>query len=157
MTIKKNKPRSIFDDYETSIELEKDGAWVTTSKGYEFKIARIGGMNPQYSNYLIEQGKVIQSQIEALQNKAEEELNEKNIGLLNDLSAKMDEVVFEAFARFIVKGWRNLYDREGKEIPYTVDNAIKLMQMSELYRELYPLAQRYSTFLVSNLETTAKN
>ena len=157
MSQKKEKPRSIFDDYETSLELERDGAWVTTSKGYEFKIARIGGMNPQYSNYLIEQGKVIQSQIEALQDKAEEELNEKNIGLLNDLSAKMDEVMFEALARFIVKGWRNLYDREGKEIPYTVDNAIKLMQMSELYRELYPLAQRYSTFLVSNLEATAKN
>ena len=153
----KEKPHSIFDDYETSRELERDGAWVTTSKGYEFKIARIGGMNPQYSNYLIEQGKVIQSQIEALQDKAEEELNEKNFGLINDLSAKMDGIVSEAFARFIVKGWRNLYDREGKEIPYSVDNAIKLMQMSELYRELYPLAQRYSTFLVSNLETTAKN
>ena len=153
----KEKPRSIFDDYETSRELERDGAWVTTSKGYEFKIARIGGMNPQYSNYLIEQGKVIQSQIEALQDKAEEELNEKNIGLLNDLSAKMDEVMSEAFARFIVKGWRNLYDREGKEIPYTVDNAIKLMKMHDLYNELYPLARQYSTFLVSNLETTAKN
>ena len=62
----KEKPRSIFDDYETSRELERDGAWVTTSKGYEFKIARIGGMNPGYSNFLIEQGKVFQTQIEAV-------------------------------------------------------------------------------------------
>ena len=153
----KEKPRSIFDDYETSRELERDGAWVTTSKGYEFKIARIGGMNPGYSNFLIEQGKVLQTQIEALQDRATEENNEENIKLLEDLAIKMDNVSFEAFARYIVKGWRNLYDREGKEIPYTVDNAIKLMQMAELYRELYPLARQYSTFLVSNLEATAKN
>lgn len=153
----KEKPRSIFDDYETSRELERDGAWVTTSKGYEFKIARIGGMNPGYSNFLIEQGKVLQTQIEALQDRATEENNEENIKLLEDLAIKMDNVSFEAFARHIVKGWRNLYDREGKEIPYTVDNAIKLMQMAELYRELYPLARQYATFLVSNLEATAKN
>lgn len=153
----KEKPRSIFDDYETSRELERDGAWVTTSKGYEFKVARIGGMNPGYGNFLIEQGKVLQSQIESYENKAKEDINEENTKILEDLAIKMADVECEAFARHIVKGWRNLYDREGKEIPYTVDNAIKLMQMAELYRELYPLARQYATFLVSNLEATAKN
>jgi hypothetical protein len=114
-------------------------------------------MNPGYGNFLIEQGKVLQSQIEAYEDRAKEDINEENTKILEDLAVKMAEVEFEAFGRFIVKGWRNLYDREGKEIPYTVDNAIKLMQMSELYRELYPLARQYATFLVSNLEATAKN
>lgn len=157
MTIKKNKPRSIFDDYETSIELEKDGAWVTTSRGYEFKIARIGEMNPEYRNFMIERGKVIHAEIEALGEKIDEKNSESDAKKLYELATKMDDVTIEAFARFILKGWRNLYDREGKEIPYSVDNAITLMQMHDLYNELYPLARQYSTFLVSNLETTAKN
>lgn len=157
MSQKKEKPRSIFDDYETSRELERDGAWVTTSRGYEFKIARIGEMNPEYRNFMIERGKVIHAEIEALEEKVGEKSKESDVKKLDDLAAKMDAVTTEAFARFIVKGWRNLYDREGKEIPYTVDNAIKLMQMHDLYNELYPLARQYSTFLVSNLEATAKN
>ena len=157
MVSKKDKPRSIFDDYEVSKELERDGAWVTTSKGYEFKIARIGEMNPEYRNYLIQQGKVIQDEIAKIEDRMKEEVSEKNADILLDLGTKMLEVTTEAFARHVVKGWRDLYDREGKEIPYTVDNAVKLMQMHELFSELYPLAQRYSTFLVSNIEATAKN
>ena len=157
MTIKKNKPRSIFDDYETSIELEKDGAWVTTSRGYEFKIARIGEMNPEYRNFMIERGKVIHAEIEALGENIGEKNSESDAKKLYELATKMDDVTTEAFARYILKGWRKLYDREGKEIPYSVDNAITLMQMHDLYNELYPLARQYSTFLVSNLETTAKN
>lgn len=157
MVSKKDKPRSIFDDYEVSKELERDGAWVTTSKGYEFKIARIGEMNPEYRNFMIQQGKIIQSEIENIEDRMKEEVSEKNADILLDLGTKMIEVTTEAFARHVIKGWRNLYDREGKEIPYTVDNSIKLMQMHDLFSELYPLAQRYSTFLVSNLEATAKN
>ena len=157
MTKTKEKPRSIFDDYETSRELERDGAWVTTSKGYEFKIARIGGMNVEYSNYLIQQGKAIQTEIEELESRADEELNAENSKELEALADKMDNLMTEAFARHVVKGWRNLYDREGKEIPYTVENAIKLMEMRELRKELYPMAQEYATFLVSSLEKTAKN
>lgn len=153
----KGKPRSIFDDYETSIELEKDGAWVTTSRGYEFKIARIGEMNPEYRSYMIERGKVIHAEIEALEEKVGEKNSESDVKKLDDLAAKMDSVTTDAFARYILKGWRNLYDREGKEIPYSVDNAVTLMQMHDLYGELYILARQYSTFLVSNLETTAKN
>lgn len=154
---KKDKPRSIFDDYEVSRELERDGAWVTTSKGYEFKIARIGEMNPQYRNLLVQQGKVIQDEIAKIEDRLKEDVSEKNVDILTDLGTKMLDVTTDAFAKHVVKGWRNLYDREGKEIPYSVDNAIKLMQMHELFAELYPLAQRYSTFLVSNIEETAKN
>lgn len=157
MAVKKDKPRSIFDDYETSIELEKDGAWVTTSRGYEFKIARIGEMNPEYRSYMIERGKLIHAEIEALEEKVGEKNSECDVKKLDDLAAKMDAVTTEAFARYILKGWRNLYDREGKEIPFSVDNAVTLMQMHDLYGELYILARQYSTFLVSNLETTAKN
>ena len=153
----KEKPRSIFDDYETSRELECDGAWVTTSRGYEFKIARIGEMNPEYRNFMIERGKVIHAEIEALGEKIDEKNSESDAKKLYELATKMDDVTTEAFARYILKGWRNLYDREGKEIPYSVDNAITLMQMHDLYGELYILARQYSTFLVSNLETTAKN
>lgn len=153
----KEKPRSIFDDYETSRELECDGAWVTTSRGYEFKIARIGEMNPEYRNFMIERGKVIHDEIEALGEKIDEKNSESDAKKLYELATKMDDVTIEAFARYILKGWRNLYDREGKEIPYSVDNAVTLMQMHDLYNELYPLARQYSTFLVSNLETTAKN
>lgn len=153
----KEKPRSIFDDYETSRELECDGAWVTTSRGYEFKIARIGEMNPEYRNFMIERGKVIHAEIEALGEKIDEKNSESDAKKLYELATKMDDVTTEAFARYILKGWRNLYDREGKEIPYSVDNAITLMQMHDLYNELYPLARQYSTFLVSNLEATAKN
>lgn len=157
MSQKKEKPRSIFDDYETSLELERDGAWVTTSKGYEFKIGRIGGMNVEYSNFLIQQGKAIQTEIEELESRTDEELNAENSKELEALADKMDNLMTEAFARHVVKGWRNLYDREGKEIPYTVENAIKLMEMRELRKELYPMAQEYATFLVSSLEKTAKN
>lgn len=157
MSQKKEKPRSIFDDYETSLELERDGAWVTTSKGYEFKIGRIGGMNVEYSNYLVQQGKAIQTEIAKLESRTAEELNAENSKELEALADKMDNLMMEAFARHVVKGWRNLYDREGKEIPYTVENAIKLMEMRELRKELYPKAQEYATFLVSSLEKTAKN
>jgi len=157
MKVIQDKPRSIFDDYQTSPELERDGAWVRTSRGYEFRISRIGAMNVEYTNYLIQQGKTIQSEISALEGKSSEKLTPANLKKLNEMSDKMNEMVTESFARFIVKGWRNLYDREGKEIPYSIDNAIKLMRMNELYKELYPLALQYSTFLISNLETTAKN
>jgi len=149
--------RSIFDDYQTMPELEKDGAWVTTSKGYEFKIARIGGMNFEYNNFLVEKSKQYQSEITAMEKDADRKMTKAETEKLLKFGEELTNILQEAFARFIVKGWRGIYDRDGKELPYSIDNAIKLMSMKELYNELYPLAQDYATYLITNLEVAGKN
>lgn len=155
--MKKEKPRSIFDDYETSIELERDGAWVTTSKGYEFKIARVGGLNVEYSRYLVEQSKLFHGEILALEKKSDEELTPENTERLGRLGDNLSNVLAEGFAKYILRGWRGIYDRDGKELPFNEENAIRLMKMNELYTELYQKAQDFATFLVSNMEERAKN
>lgn len=152
-----NQRRSIFEDYETDYKLEREGAWVTTSLGYEFKVARLGGMNFSYNNFIVEKTKSYQAEIRNLEERGHETLTEENAKKLTELGDKLNKVLEEAFARFVLKGWRNIYDRDGKEITYNVENAIKLMSMRELYNELYPMAQEFSTFLSTNLEGTAKN
>lgn len=157
MSQKKEKPRSIFDDYETSMELERDGAWVTTSKGYEFKIARVGGLNVEYSRYLVEQSKLFHGEILALEEKSDEELTPENTERLGRLGDNLSNVLAEGFGKYILKGWRGIYDRDGKELPFNEENAVRLMKMNELYTELYQKAQDFATFLVSNMEERAKN
>ncbi len=159
MASNEKKVRSIFDDYQTMPELEKDGAWVTTSKGYEFKIARIGGMNYEYNNFLVDKSKSYQAELAKMEKQGDKDktMTPAEVSKMNEFGESLSNLLQEAFARYVVKGWRGIFDRDGKEIPFNVDNSIKLMHMKELYNELYPLAQDYSTYLIGNLEVAGKN
>ncbi len=71
---------------------------------------------------------------------------------------KKQEIFNNVFAEYIVKGWENIQDREGNNIPYSKDACVSLLNdLPDLYDVLYKFAGEISNFLVANQEADAKN
>lgn len=69
-----------------------------------------------------------------------------------------ESILLDLFCGHLLKGWENVRDESGSELPFSVENAKKLMtDLPDLYRELSEASSDVSLFLDSNRETDAKN
>ena len=89
-------------------ESETDGIWVEFGDGdnvCEFKIARLH--NPGCENYVA---------------KLHERRKKWNRSIESDRSHSI-----KAYARHVLKGWRDLTDDDGNDIPFSIDAAEKIL------------------------------
>ncbi len=138
---------SLYKQFQTDKELEKDGIVVQygeNSKGQatEFRIARAGGANEAYTK----RAEVVlkpyrrQIQTETIENKLAEKL------------------LMGVFVDTVLKGWSNVEDEKGKDLPFTRENAIKLFtDLPDLYRDLREQSDKSALFRLEILEADAGN
>lgn len=80
----------------------------------------------------------------------------RNMDALRDEQA--EKLFMNVFVETVLKGWRNIKDKLGNEIPYTKENAIELFKaLPRLYDELQSKAGGIEAFREEARETESGN
>lgn len=120
----------IFSKYETDESAEANGVEVPLGTA-KLLIARVG--NPNYTKKLtslVERHKVALD----IEGPEADALNEK--------------LLVETIADTILLGWSGVCDREGKEFPYSKDNARKALAMKDFRQDVMKLASDMEAYKV---------
>jgi hypothetical protein len=138
---------SLYTQFQTDESLEKTGILLeygetAAGKPICIRIARAGGANKQYEKRLEAATKPIRRQ---LQNETAE-------------SAQLVRILRKVYAETVVLGWENVEDRDGKPIPFTVDNCIQLFtDLPDLFMDVQEQSRRAALFKLQVREDDAKN
>src|ERR1044072_1979697 len=103
-----------------------------------FIVSRMGGSNKAYTRTLEKMTKPLRRQ--------------SDMGLLGE--EVLRPIVRKAFCEAVLKGWRNVFDENGKPVPYSLEAATKLMEdLPALYDILSSEASTLSNFRDKAIET----
>lgn len=102
---------NLHKSYATDADIEKEGIWVNVGDGVEFKVKRFGGANTGLKKVLAKRYKPFAK------------LAEK--GLLPEDKEK--EIYVTSFVEACLCDWRGLQDEEGNDIPFSSDDAKKIL------------------------------
>lgn len=128
--------------FGTDTAKEVDGVVIQYGKNLRVRLARAGGANESFR-------KVVE---EARRPYARLIAND----LLEEDTAK--DIVYEAYAKAVVLEWSGVYDAEGKEIPFTVDNCIaQFKKYPDFFSFVFTESQRLANYRKAEQETEAKN
>lgn len=120
-----------IDDFLTDANLETEGVDLSFGKDRFITVRRAGGANVAFTNYLADAFKGNEF---AVANKS-----------MTDEEARV--IMYDAYASFVVIGWRGWQDDKGKEIPYSKENCVELFTESrELYEHIVRTANDLNTF-----------
>ena len=138
---------SLFKQFATNKEAEQDGIWVEYGPNDDgtipgFKIARAGKSNKKWAKSVERATKPHRRAME--------------LGTMdNGLAEKLMQSVF---VESILLDWRNVQDKEGKEIKLSKESATALFEaLPELYDDLNDKANKAAIFRDEALENEAKN
>jgi len=128
-----------LSELKTDENLENEGVWVTLPSKIRLKIGRSGS-----EAWKREYGKIHRERARGFrQGKVPDDL--------------LEEIVLEAMARTILLGWENIEDDNGLPIPYSVENARKLLSVREIRDDVTALSQENDLFRAEQIEDIAGN
>jgi hypothetical protein len=128
-----------FSSFVTDEHLEEDGVWIDYSSGFRVKIARFG--NKKFQAYM--------------RGKSRHELREISTGNIESEAA--ETMIRDGIAQFVLLGWENLLDDNGKPIQYSVERARELLKTKDFLREIVELSQQRELFQQAKKEMAEKN
>lgn len=142
---------NIFDLFASNTDREVTGTWVYPAGEYEdapaFKIARAGGANKKFDNLQRAGMKPFQRLIQA---------QARNI--TPEVVEKINEVNKKAFIGACLLDWKNVFDKDGSQVPFSLEAAERFMnQLPALYDELFGYANSIATFQDADIETDSGN
>lgn len=141
-TSKPAKATSPYDLFKNNENLEA-GAGVTLEyPGFSITIHRAGGSNKKFANILSAKMKPYRHQLDR--------------GIMDDeISAR---ILREAYAEGVVVGWNNVKDAEGKDMPFSKENVIKLFtDLPDLFADVRTQAENVSLFREEQEKADEKN
>jgi hypothetical protein len=134
--------RSIYEVFETSENMEREGIIVDYGEAGKFKIARAGGSNARFLKVSERLTAPYRSRID----RGDMEIDE------------LQKLNREAFVDGILLGWENVVGKDGKDLAYNRDAALKLFtDLPDLCMDLQEQAQRAANFRLRELEKDSKN
>lgn len=130
---------NLYDIYETDIEKEKNGTPVKFGDATLYIASANSSTNTKYAKHFLE-------------------LAEKRASLELTTPEERAKSVRELYAECVLVGWDNVTDKDGKELPYSKENAVKLFNdLPRLFDKVYDLANDINTFKEKKREDIAKN
>lgn len=133
---------SIYDIYETDTGLENAGVKVKLTENESVTVAAFG--NEKHLKMLDKLKKPLKQQYRH-----------------DRVDPKVDEDIhITAMAHHVLIGWDGIKDREGKDLPYSPENAIKLLsdpRMKRFKATILEIATTAETFKRVEKEEEAKN
>lgn len=138
---------SIYSQYETNKETETNGKFFNygeteDGKQIRFKLALMYRTNKNYAKAL---DRVTKQNARAI------ELGSMSV-------AQSEKLVLDLFVKHILLGWENVLDRDGSELVFSQENAVRLLtDLPTLYDRLQADAREVSNFLEKEREEAAKN
>lgn len=131
-------PYSVF---RTDKALEKEGI-VLDYGDFKIKVARAGGSNAAFQKALTAKVRPYKRQLDA--------------GTIPDDVA--EKLFLDVYAESVVLGWEGVTDENGKPLPYSKENAVKLFSdLPDLFRDVQSQAASISNFRAEVTEDTIKN
>lgn len=117
-----------IENLKTNLQLEEEGVWCPLGAGARIKVARLG--NPAYLKLLRTKYKAHRAVLD----------------MEDDLAQTMGEkIAIEVYARTVLKGWEGIAV-EGKEFPYSVENAEKLLNLKDFREKVKNYAETMELF-----------
>lgn len=141
--IEDETPVSIYEKFEMDQEMEKQGIVLNLGAAGEFKIARAGASNVEYTRAVAAQG--------------------KKAGVQKVKGGKISEAEATKRMAFIygttvVKDWDRVYGRDLKPIPYSKQAAVKLLlELPELLTVVMAEAHKADNYRKAHIEGAAGN
>lgn len=138
----------LYDQYETSEKLEKQGRWLDfgpaeeDGKKIRVRIARAGGMNSSFKRMMESRSRPHRRAME---------------------KGRMDpdtltRIMIEVLAETVILAWENVVDKEGKKMTCNKENKIKIMtDLPDFYAEILEYATKGDTFSMASVEEDTKN
>jgi len=131
-------PYSIF---RTDKSLEKEGI-ILDYGDFKIKVARAGGANAAFQKALTAKVRPYKRQLDA--------------GTIPDDVA--EKLFLDVYAESVVLGWEGVTDENGKPLPFSKENAVKLFtDLPDLFRDVQNQAAAISNFRAEVTEDTIKN
>lgn len=138
----------LYSVFKTNNALEREGRWfdLTSIKNDDgtvpgFKMARMHKNNPEYQSRLERLSKELRQAIEL------DTLTEDIAG----------PVMRGVFVEAVLLDWRNVFDEDNKPIPFSKENADKLLsELPDLYLILADEARKLGNFRNAQVEEVAK-
>lgn len=138
---------NLYKQFETNSQCEVDGLFLhlgPNSKGKEikFKLARAGGKNVAYGKAMERHTKPVRQLI--------------SLNLITP--DKAASIMRQVFIESVLKGWENVEDRDGNELPFTPENAEKLfIDLPDLFATLDEYSKEAAVFRDNEVKADAKN
>lgn len=140
---------SLYKQFATNAEKEIEGIEVQMTEAENddgsiptFVVSRMGKSNKRYSKALEAATRPYRRQIE--------------LGTMNN--DKAEEIFLGVFVDTVLKGWKNVRDESGADMPFTKQTATKLFKdLPEVYERLQEEAKLSANFREVSLEEEAKN
>lgn len=138
---------SLFDQYETNAKKEAEGVDVPFPDAANkdgsiptFTIAATSKANQKYSKALEQATRPFRRNMDAMKPEA------------------ADALYKEVFVKTVLKGWKNVQERDGSEIPYSPAVALELFErLPRVYDKLVAEAGGIELFRETQLEAEAGN
>lgn len=136
---------SLYDQYGTDAKKEAEGVEVALAPNDDgtiptFVLAATSRSNQKYAKALDNATKPYRRNIDAMKPETAEALYR------------------DVFVKTVLKGWKNVQDRNGVEIPYSAEAAVKLFtELPRLYDDLNSRAGSIDLFRESQKEEEAGN
>ena len=140
---------SLYKQFATNTDKEIEGIEVQMTEAENedgsiptFVVSRMGKSNKRYSKALEAATRPYRRQIE--------------LGTMNN--DKAEEIFMGVFVDTVLKGWKNVRDESGAELPYNKQSATKLFKdLPEVYERLQEEAKLSANFRDAALEEEVKN
>lgn len=133
---------SIYKKFKTNEKLENEGVTVDYGDAGKFRIARAGGSNKAHSKAL-----------EAVNRKYR---NQFRLEIVEEDESR--KILAEVYANTVILGWEDVYDEDGKAIPFTPANCIKLLlDLPDLFADIREMASTAALFREHLAEHDSKN
>ena len=142
-----NPEMSLFDQFETNTDKEAEGVEVQYAPNKDgsvptFVVSRMGKSNKKYSKMLDKATKPYARQLQ--------------LGTLANETA--DKLFMDVFVKTVLKGWKNVYGRDGAPLEFTPENAAMILTaLPDLYDDLQEKAKSAALFREEERETDAGN
>jgi hypothetical protein len=143
--------KSPYSNYKTDASMEKEGVWVDMGD-FQIRLSRAGGSNQQFIKLLEKASRPYRRQL-------------ANNTLSNEVA---NSLLIDAYVSGIIKGWRTkedngtwknvVFDEQGKEIPFSKENAKKLLSdLPDLFTDIQQQANYIYHFQKQEVEEIVKN
>jgi len=146
---------SLFKQFKTDSKVEREGILLDYGPNKDLpvdaegkhpimmiRIARAGGSNDAYNK-----------RIEALSKKHRRKIQNDAMEI-----SELREMTMHAVADTVILGWENVTDAEGKLLPFSRDNALKLFQeLPDLFNDIQEQAAKATLFRAHLREEDLKN
>ena len=127
--------------FKTDQNLATQGIWLDYG-GFKILVAYAGETNTNYRRVLA--------------SKMRPYLRQLKMGTLSD--EKAHALYTEVYAESVILGWEGMEDEEGKKLPFTKENVIKVMNdLPALFRDIEAQAQELSLFRAGEKAEIEKN